>query len=813
MTNSWTDIKNADVVLIMGGNAAEAHPCGFKWVTEAKANRGAKLAVVDPRFTRSAAVSDLYAPIRAGSDIAFLAGVVNYLLSNGKIHTEYVRHYTNAPYLVKEGYAFDDANGLFTGYDAEKRTYDRGAWEYELTVEGHVVVDETMQNPRSVFQLMKKHFARYTPDMVERVTGTPKDKFLKVSELIASTANGERAMTIMYALGWTQHSHGSQNIRTAAMIQLLCGNIGIPGGGVNALRGHSNVQGTTDMGTLSGMMPGYLTMPNERELTLEAYLGNRNFKPLRPGQISFWQNYKKFWVSSQKSMYGAQATPENEFGFNHLAKYDGVYDTLRQFELMHQGKLNGYICQGFNPLMSVPNKAKMRAALSKLKFLVSIDPLETETVRFWENHGEFNDVDPAKIQTEVFMLPATCFAEDEGSFTNSSRTLHWHWRAADPPGETRSDIVIVAELFQRLRKAYAAGGPGAEPFLAVDWSYADPMSPTPDELLKEINGKALVDLKDPADSTKVVKPAGQQLDIFAQMRDDGSTSGANWIYSGVYSSRGNNSARRDNADPSGLGIHPGFGYAWPANRRVLYNRASADAAGNPWSEKRRFIAWDGSKWAGPDVPDYPPALAPDKGAGPYIMNPEGVSRLWVRRLMADGPFPEHYEPFESPTVNLFHPKTQSNPVARVFRGDMEVFGEAKEFPYVATTYRLVEHFHWWTKHSRFNAVMQPQSFVEISEELAKEKGIVNGGWVRVFSKRGSVKAKAVVTKRIPALKIDGKTVHTVGIPIHFGFIGETKKSAGVNSLTPFVGDANSQTPEFKAFLVDIEPLKSGPAVT
>jgi len=635
-----------------------------------------------------------------------------------------------------------------------------------------------------------------------------------VAELIATTANGERAMTIMYALGWTQHSHGSQNIRTAAMIQLLCGNMGVPGGGVNALRGHSNVQGTTDMGTLSGMMPGYLTMPNERELTLEAYMGNRNFKPLRPGQISFWQNYKKFWVSSQKAMYGDKATAENEFGFNYLAKYDGVYDTLRQFELMHQGKINGFVCQGFNPLMSVPNKAKMRAALSKLKFLVSIDPLETETARFWENHGEFNDVDASKVQTEVFLLPSTCFAEDEGSFTNSSRTLHWHYKAGDAPGEARSDIAIVAEMFMRLRKAYQKDpGKGAEAFLAVDWTYGNEMAPTPDELIKEINGRALVDLKDPTDPTKIVKPAGQQLDIFAQMRDDGTTSGANWIYTGVYSSRGNMSARRDNADPSGLGIHGNFGYAWPANRRVLYNRASADPAGKPWSPTKAFIQWDGAKWAGPDVPDYPPTLAPDKGASPFIMNPEGVSRLWVRKTMADGPFPEHYEPFESPVANVLHPKTRSNPVARVFKGDMEVFGDAKEFPYVATTYRLVEHFHFWTKHAKFNAIVQPEAFAEISEELAKEKGITNGGWVRVFSKRGSVKCKAVVTKRIPALRIDGKLVHTVGLPIHFGFIGETKKSAGANSLTPYVGDANTQTPEFKAFLVDIEPLKSGPAVS
>ncbi|KAB2847388.1 MAG: molybdopterin-dependent oxidoreductase, partial [Hyphomicrobiaceae bacterium] len=442
---------------------------------------------------------------------------------------------------------------------------------------------------------------------------------------------------------------------------------------------------------------------------------------------------------------------------------------------------------------------------------VSIDPLETETVRFWENHGEFNDAEPAKIQTEVFMLPSTCFAEDEGSFTNSSRTIIWHWKAGDAPGEARTDTAIMAELFLRLRDIYKKdGGKGAEPFLKVDWSFKDPKLPTADELIREINGKALVDLKDPTDPTKVVKKAGDQLDIFAQMRDDGTTSGGNWIYTGCYSSRGNLTARRDNSDPSGLNVFGLWGYAWPANRRVLYNRASADVNGKAWSERKKYIAWDGSKWAGPDVPDFPPTLAPEKGAGPFIMNPEGVSRLWVRKLMADGPFPEHYEPFESPVANLLHPKTSNTPVARVFKGDMEVFGKAKDFPYVATTYKLVEHFHFWSKHAKRNAVMQPEAFAEISEELAKEKGIKPGSWVRVWSNRGSVKCKAVVTKRIPVLKIDGKTQHVVGLPFHFGFVGETKKNIGVNSLTPYVGDANTNTPEYKAFLVDIEPLK-GPA--
>jgi formate dehydrogenase major subunit len=806
MTNSWTDIRNADVVWIMGGNAAEAHPCGFKWVTEAKAERGAKLMVVDPRFTRSAAVSDHYAPLRAGTDIAFLAGVVNYLLTNDKIHKQYVANYTNASYIVKEGYGFEE--GLFSGYDAEKRSYNTGTWEYEIGADGFAVRDDTLANPRCVYQLMKKHYAPYTPEMVERVSGTPKAKFLKVCEWAASTANGERSMTIMYALGWTQHSHGSQNIRTAAMIQLLCGNIGVPGGGVNALRGHANVQGLTDMGTLAASIPGYLAMPVDGEPTLESHLVKRGFKPLQANQISFWQNYRKFYVSFLKSFYGDKATKENDFGYDWYTKLDVAYDTLRMFETMHQGKTNGFICQGFNPLMSVSHKAKTVAALSKLKFLVSIDPLETETVRFWENHGEHNDVDPSKIQTEVFMLPAGTFAEEDGTFTNSSRNIIWKWKAADLPGEARKDIDIVAVLFTRLRALYEKeGGAGKDQFLNVSWNYKNPQAPTAEELLKEINGKALTDLKDAAGQT--TRAAGAQLASFAEMRDDGATDGACWIYTGVFGPGGNLSARRDNSDPSGLNVYGSWGFCWPANRRIVYNRASADPDGKPWSEAKKYIFWNGERWTGADVPDFPPLLAPSRGAGPYIMNPEGVSRLWVRGMMTDGPFPSHYEPFESPVANPVYPKVKGNPAARVFKGDMEVFGNAKDFPIVATTYRLVEHFHYWTKNVHMNAVVQPEFFVEISEELAKEKGIVNGGWVKVWSNRGAVKGKAVVTKRLQPLKIDGKTVHSVGMPIHFGFVGAARKASPVNALTPFVGDANSQTPEFKAFLVDIQPI-SGP---
>jgi len=806
MTNSWTDIGNTDLVWIMGGNAAEAHPCGFKWVTEAKHNRGAKLMVVDPRFTRSAAVADHYAPLRPGTDIAFLSGVVNYLLTNDKIHKEYVRNFTNASYLVKEGYSFSD--GLFSGYDEEKRSYNRSTWDYQIGPDGFAIRDMTLENPRCVFQLMKVHFAPYTPEMVSRITGTPQDKFLKVAEWVASTANGERAMTIMYALGWTQHSHGAQNIRTAAMIQLLCGNIGIPGGGVNALRGHSNVQGITDVGTLTASIPGYLALPTDSEPTLESHLAKRTFKPLQANQTSYWQNYRKFYVSFLKSFYGAKATPENQFGYDWLPKLDVAYDCLRMFETMYQGKTNGLICQGFNPLMAIAHKNKSVAGLSKLKFLVSLDPIETDTARFWENHGEFNDVDPAKIQTEVFMLPVTSFAEEEGSLTNSSRVIMWKWRAADPYFESRTDSEILADLFTRIRKLYETeGGKGAEPLLAVDWNYRNPHEPQADELLKELNGKALVDLKDA--EGKVVRAAGSQLASFGEMRDDGSTDGSMWIYTGVYGPSGNFSMRRDNSDPSGLGVYGNWGFSWPANRRILYNRASADPDGKPWSETKKYTFWNGERWTGADVPDCVPTIPPNRGAGPFIMNEEGVSRLFARGLLAEGPFPTHYEPFESPVANPLFPKIKGNPAARVFKGDMEVFGDPKEFPIVATTYRLTEHFHYWTKGVHMNAVMQPEFFVEMSEELAKEKGIKHGGWVKVWSHRGSVKGKAVVTKRIKPVEVDGKSVHYIGCPLNFGFIGEAKKASPINSLTPPVGDANAQTPEYKAFLVDIEPI-SGP---
>jgi formate dehydrogenase major subunit len=803
MTNNWVDIKNANVVLVMGGNAAEAHPCGFKWVIEAKIKNKARLIVVDPRFTRTAAVADQFAQLRPGTDIAFLGGVINYLLTNDKIQHEYVKAYTNAPFIVRADYDFE--GGLFSGYNAEKRTYDKSTWAYELDKDGYAKLDPTLQDPRCVYQLLKKHYSHYTPEMVSSITGVPKETFVKICETIATTAAPNRTMTSLYALGWTQHSVGSQNIRTMAMIQLLLGNVGMPGGGVNALRGHSNIQGLTDLGVMTELLPGYLTLPLESQRDLKTYLEAKTPKPLRPGQLNYWQNYPKFFISLMKAWYGPAATAENDWAYDWLPKNDRPYDILTAFELMHQGKVNGYICQGFNSLASVPDKAKLISGLSKLKYLVVIDPLVTETSTFWKKHGEFNDVDSSKIQTEVFRLPSTCFAEEDGSLVNSGRWLQWHWKGADPPGEARPDPEIIGDLFVRIRELYRKeGGTLADPVLKLTWPYKIPRAPSPEELAREYNGYALANVPDPKEPGKFLAREGEQLATFAHLQADGTTACGCWIFCGSWTQAGNQMARRDAADPTGLGVTPSWAWSWPANRRILYNRASADASGKPWDPNRRYIVWNGKKWTGADVPDFKPDSPPDDGMDPFIMNAEGVGRLWAP-AMADGPFPTHYEPFETPLEkNPLSPKALSNPAARVYKDDREKFGTAKDFPIVATTYRLTEHFHFWTKHTRIAAVLQPEPFMEIGADLADIRGIRNGDKVVVRSKRGQIVLRALVTKRIRPLKIEGKEVHTIGIPFHWGYEGLTKPGYLVNTLTPSVGDANIQTPEFKAFLVNIE---------
>jgi formate dehydrogenase major subunit len=804
MTNSWVDIKNADLVLVMGGNPAEAHPVGFRWVIEAK-KRGAKLIVIDPRFNRTASVADRYVPIRAGTDIAFLGGVINWLMTHGKIQWEYVKAYTNAAFIVADGYAFDE--GIFSGYNQAAHKYDQESWEYERGEDGYAKTDQTLQNPRCVFQQMKQHYARYTPDMVSNITGTPQPDFLAVCEMLGELSVPHRIGTVLYALGWTQHSVGTQNIRTMAMVQLLLGNIGSPGGGVNALRGHSNIQGLSDLGLASTALPGYLALPNEHQPDLEKYLQQVTPKAAEVGQLNYLSNTPAFVVSLLKWFWGSNATKENQWGYEWLPKWDRMYDVLQMMELMHNGQMNGFVCQGFNILAAAPDKAKTAASLAKLKYLVIIDPLASETSEFWRNFGEDNNVDPANILTEVFRLPSGCFAEEDGSIVNSSRWLQWHWGGAKPPGEAWSDQRIVGSLFLKMRELYTQyGGAVPEPILNLAWPYADPAEPSPAELARESNGQALADVVDPSDPAKVVRKKGEQLDGFAELRDDGSTMCACWVFSGSWTEAGNQMARRDNSD-TGFGNTPGWAWAWPANRRILYNRAGLDKAGKPWDPKRALLHWDGAKWAGGDVPDFAIDAPPGSAMMPFIMNYEGVGRLFAARQCVDGPFPEHYEPLESPIgTNPLHPAVISSPAVRMFDYDRARLGTRDEFPYVGTTYRLTEHFMFWTKHSLINAIAQPEQFVEVGQALADEKGIRNGDMVKVSSKRGFIKARAVVTKRIKVLTSAGQKIHQIGIPVHWGYIGATRPGFLANNLPPSVGDCNTQTPEYKAFLVNIEKV-------
>lgn len=804
MTNHWVDIKNANVVIVMGGNPAEAHPVGFKWVIEAKIKNKAKVIVVDPRFNRTAAVADIFSPIRAGSDAAFLMGMVRYLINTDQIQHEYVRSYTNAALIVREDFGFDE--GVFSGFDAETMKYDKSSWTYERDADGNALRDPSMTHPRCVLQLLKKHVERYTPEMVEKITGVKQADFLNIAKEIGSCAARDRTMTWLYALGWTHHTGGAQIIRGAAMIQLLLGNIGMSGGGVNALRGHSNIQGFTDLGLLSLRLPGYMNLPADNQQTLAQYLDKAVPEEVVPGQVNYWKNTPKFFISLLKNLYGKHATRANDFAYDLLPKWDRSYDMLAYFDMMYAGQVNGYIAQGFNPLAAMPDKNKTSQALSKLKFLVVIDPLATETSNFWRNEGRYNDVPTEEIMTEVFRLPSNCFAEEDGTIVNSGRWLQWHEGGQEPPGEARHDPRILGGIMMELRRLYETeGGACPEQVLHMSWdhdTYHDPHFPHAEELAKESNGYALEDVFD-ENGVQILRK-GQLLDSFAQLRDDGTTQSFCWIFTGSWTEQGNQMANRDNTDV-GLGNTPGWAYSWPANRRVLYNRASMDIDGKPWDPARQMLHWDGEKWTGSDVPDFPATIPPGAEAAPFIMIAEGMGRLFSAQGMNDGPFPEHYEPVESPIAkNPLHEKITHNPTARIFQSDAQRMGNRHDFPYVATTYSVTELFRHWTKHSHLNAMLQPEQFIEIGEKLAGEKGIAHGDTVKVTTKRGYITAKAVVTKRMRTLNVAGQEVDQIGIPCHWGFEGATRKGFLANTLAPGVGDANSQTPEFKAFLVNVE---------
>ena len=813
MTNGWTDIQNADVILAMGGNPAENHPVGFKYVMEAKRNHNARLVAVDPRFQRTAAVADCFVQIRVGTDIAFLGGLINYALTKGHVNEEYVRLFTNAPFLVKEGYSFNEQDGLFSGWDAAKKTYDKSTWNYDLDGKGFANVDPAMENPRCVYRLMKQFYSRYTPEMVSKICGCKPEEFVKAAEIITSTYKPDRAGTIMYALGWTHHSFSVQLIHAAAMLQLLLGNIGIAGGGVNALRGHANIQGGTDCGVGYHNLPGYIAIQKPEHQRLNDFITAVTPKPLRPNSMNFWSNTDRFVVSQLKSFYGKSATKENEFGYAWHPKLPalatGGYENWSWayiFDHMYTGQMEGFIDFGMNPVSNGPHSKKVIEALGKLKWLVVAENFEQETPAFWrEDIQAVVGKKPGDIKTEVFLLPAANFAEKDGTFTNSARWIQWKWKAVDPPGQAKADQEIMARIFLKVRELYQKeGGKVPEPVLNLNWWYSNPLSPSLDEVCKEINGWAVTDVKDEKDPKQIALKAGSQMGKFLDLRADGSTLCGNWLYVGSYTDAGNLTQRRVKDDPSGMGRYSNWSFNWPANRRIMYNRASADARGKPWDPKRPVIAWNGEKWVG-DVPDYKIDSPPEAALGAFIMNAEGVARLFVPGQFAEGPFSEFYEPAEAPIPNPLHPRQSSNPAVKQFKTQYDKLGEAKDYPIVCTTYRLTEHFHYWSKNNAYNMELQPEFFIEIPEELASEKGISNAQMVRVTSARGSIEGKALVTRRIKPMQVGGQKVYQIGFPIHWGFLGRgAQKGTLANLLTPSIVDPNSFTPEYKGFLVKLE---------
>ena len=806
MTNGWIDIKNTDMMLIMGGNPAENHPCGFKWAIEAKRQRNAKMIVVDPRFTRTAAVADLFVQIRAGSDIAFLGGFIRYAIENNRIAREYLVNYTNAAFLINEGFKLPE-DGLFSGFDAAAGAYDRSTWSYEESRPGEAANDLSLEHPRSVFQLLKQNYSRYTPEMVERITGIPQAQFLKAADLFTSIRKDgdiKKAATIIYAVGWTHHSFGTQIIRTAAILQLMLGNVGRAGGGVNALRGHSNIQGATDMAGVFDLLPGYLKIPAAADTDFKAYLDRVTPKGAKPSEwdsLNYWANTPKFAVSLLKALYGDAAKKENDWAFHYLPKIDRKYSWTEIWDDMYAGKVKGIFAFGMNGVAIGPNSNKNINALKKADWLVVCEIYPDETSEFWKSPGITTE-EMKKIPTSVYRLPGAGFAEKDGTFVNSARWLQWKNIALPPPGEAKLDQEILARIFLGVRELYRKdGGQFPDPVLNLTWNYTNPANPSLAEVAREINGRDLT--------------AAQQLPGFGALKDDGTTSCGNWIFCGSWPEAGPMMQRRGTEDPSGLGVYPNWAWSWPANRRVLYNRASCDPAGNPWDPSRKQIWWSEAqqKWVGNDVPDFKADSPPKDHMGPFIMNPEGVGRIFAPLAsFADGPFPEHYEPVESPIDNPLHPSQSKNPVSKRFHSADDKYGSPAEgYNIVCTTFRLTEHYHYWTKNNPMNVQLVPEPFVEMPAELADELGLRGGEKVKVTSARGHYIAKAMVTRRIKPMQIDGKKTYQIGIPIHWGYRGiaedEGKTALTLaNMLSPAAIDPNSYTPEFKGFLVKVEKL-------
>ena len=863
-TQYLQDLGNSDAILIMGSNMAEAHPVGFRWPMKAKA-KGARLIHVDPRFTRTSALCDQHVQIRAGSDIAFLGALVNYVLTNERWFKEYVLAYSNAATIVDERFQdTEELDGLFSGYDAEARDYDpsEGHWSYKQPegadkgeddtrgkssgksqgVHGHGIEggasthnslqgqstesqagtiqrDETLQDPNCVMQLLRRHFARYTPELAAEICGCTPEQIVKVAETLCDNSGRERTAAICYAVGWTMHTTGVQIIRTASILQTLLGNMGRPGGGIMALRGHASIQGSTDIPTLYDLLPGYLPQPTADEThdTLDSYV---KYEGLPTG---YWANFKEFIVSLLKAYYGAAATPANDFCYNWLPRLDDDYSMILAFQRMSKGDFDGYFLLGQNPAAGSVNAKVVRKGLRELKWLVVADWFETESAVFWKNDPTGPPAE--EIGTEVFFIPAASSPEKEGTLTNTQRLIQWHDKAIDPPGDCRSDLWFIYNLGKRLKKLYEGSTePKDQPLLHLTWDYDHDEQPhLPDGTLSRI--------KDEPDGLKVLQEINgyhtdqvdpetgkwKLLSGFNECKDDGTTACGGWIYSGVTPAPGVNRAR-DRVRTPGNPTELNWGYTWPHNRHVLYNRASADPEGNPWSERKKLIWWDKAekKWTGDDEPDFEPDKdpayrAPDGAVGmkaiggdqPFIMHPDGQAWLFAPGGTKDAPLPTHYEPAESPVRNLLYNATQDNPTTRYFDGlpgnRLAKYPEA-DFPVVACTFRLTEHYLSGPM-SRFNSwlnELMPSMFIEISPELAALHGIEHGGWMVCESARSGIEARAMVTKRVKPMVIDGRTIHQVGIPFQWGFAGEVVGSSA-NDLTSLVADPNVSMHEAKVF--------------
>ena len=802
---------------------AEAHPVGFRWVMKAK-ERGAPIIHVDPRFSRTSALADIWVPIRAGTDIAFLGGIIRHLIENDLFFREYVVHYTNASCILSDEYADpeDNGDGYFSGWNEEKRAYDTNSWLYKGGDLSRPQRDLTLQDRQCVFQKLKRHFSRYTPEMVEKVCGIPPELFHKVADALATASGPEKTAAICYAVGWTQHSKGAQIIRTAAILQLLLGNIGRPGGGILALRGHASIQGSTDIPTLYDTLPGYLTMPRKGCETLQQYLDEYTKK------TGLWSNYPKYFISTLKAYYGKRATAENGFGYSWLPKLTGNHSFFEFLYAMLDEKMDGMFLMGQNPAVGAPNSRLQRKALSKLKWLVVRDMVEIESANFWYNSPEIErgELKPEEIETEVFFFPAAGHAEKEGAFTNTQRLLQWREKAVDPPGDCRSEGWFMHHLALRLiAKAQQSNDPIDEPLRALDWWYPEDehREPKMEAVLAEINGWQ-TEAQPGADGVLFggVDREGQphhgpQLDGFPDLKDDGSTTCGCWIYSGVFGRDGVNKA---NARKPKDYLGHGWGFSWPSDRRIIYNRASARPDGSPWSERKKLVWWDSQKWVGIDVPGFvkakAPGYEPEEGAegleaipgdAPFILHEDGLGWLYVPKGLQDGPFPTHYEPLESPVHNPLYQR-QTDPAVNWFtRSENKIAppGDAR-FPYVVTTYRLTEH-HTAGGMSRFLshlAELQPEMFAEISPELATELKIGNGDYICIVTLRGAIEARALVSRRIRPMHLNGTTVHQVALPYHFGSAGSVRGGAA-NDLLAISGEPNVTIMEAKALTCNIVP--------